>query len=368
MKLPKLRIGNLISKTPIVQGGMGVGISLSSLAGHVSLNGGIGVISGVEVGFNEPDFLSNKKMANTRALKKYITKAKTICNNGIIGVNLMTALNNFEEMVKESVKAKADIIFSGAGLPLKLPKFTKGSDTKIAPIVSSGRTADLICKSWDKKYGVIPDAIVVEGPKAGGHLGFSEKDLLDPSKTLEVLLQDVLKVIKPYEDKYHRKIPVIAGGGVYDGFQIAKLIKAGASGVQMGSRFVATNECDASDEFKQAYIKCKPEDIKIIQSPVGMIGRAINNEFLKTVVSGSRKPIKCISNCLKPCKPKEAPYCIADALINAQKGNMESGFVFAGANAHRIDKIVSVKELMDELVTDATSYLNHSYLQQKFGS
>ncbi|MTI46941.1 NAD(P)H-dependent flavin oxidoreductase [Sporosalibacterium faouarense] len=357
MNLPKLRIGNLIAKVPIVQGGMGVGISLSSLAGNVALNGGIGVISGVEIGFNEPDYYKNKKEANIRALKKHIRKAREICHDGIVGVNLMVALNNFEEMVKEAVKEKIDIIFSGAGLPLKLPKLTKGTDTKISPIVSSGRTAALICKSWDKRYNIIPDAIVVEGPKAGGHLGFSKEDLDNPSMELDKLLKDVLTAIKPFEEKYNQKIPVIAGGGVFNGKDIAHLLKSGASGVQLGSRFAATYECDASDEFKRAYVNSSSEDIKIIKSPVGMIGRAISNDYLNSVNQGLEKPFRCITNCLKPCNPKEAPYCIAEALINAQKGNLTHGFAFAGVNAYKIDKIVSVKDLMDELVTNTKKHL-----------
>jgi len=270
----------------------------------------------------------------------------------------MAALNNFEEMVIESVKEKIDIIFSGAGLPLSLPKFTKGTDTKIAPIVSSGRTTDLICKSWDKRYQVSPDAVVLEGPEAGGHLGYSREELNDPSFDLKNILKDVINALKPYEEKYNKKIPVIAGGGVFDGKDIAELLKMGASGVQIGSRFAATYECDASDEFKNAFVNCKPEDISIIQSPVGMLGRAISNDYLSDIKSGIKKPIKCITNCLKPCNPTKAPYCIADALINAQKGNMEYGFAFAGANAHKINKITSVKELMEELINETKYYLN----------
>lgn len=353
MELPELKIGNLIAKIPIVQGGMGVGISLSSLAGNVALNGGIGVISGVEIGFNEPDYYKNKKEANIRALKKHIRKAKEICNDGIVGINLMSVQNDFKEMAKEAVEEKIDIIFSGAGLPLDLPKFTIGSDTKIVPIVSSGRAISLICKVWDRRYQVVPDAVVVEGPKAGGHLGFSEKDLNDPAKELKNLLIEVLEAVKPYEEKYNRKIPIIASGGIFNGKDIANLLELGASGIQMGSRFVATYECDASQEFKEAYINCKAEDIQIINSPVGLIGRAINNNFLNEVKLGLKKPIQCISHCLKPCNPLKSQYCIANALINAQKGNLESGFVFAGENAYRITKIVSVKELIEELVSES---------------
>lgn len=360
MNLPKLKVGNLIAKVPIVQGGMGVGVSLSNLAGTVAKNGGIGVISGVEIGFNEPDYFSNKKGANIRALKKHIKKAKEISQGGIIGVNLMTVLNNFEELVKESIKSKIDIIFSGAGLPLNLPKFAKDSNTKIAPIVSSGKAAKIICKNWDRKYNVIPDAIVVEGPKAGGHLGFKKSDLDLEENILINIVNSVLESIKPFEKKYNKSIPIIAGGGIYSGEDIAKLIQSGASGVQIGTRFIATNECDASNEFKEQIIKSTKNDIKLIKSPVGMIGRAVNNNFLEEVSLESRHPKGCISNCLKPCKPNKAPYCIADALINAQKGNLKDGFAFAGANAYKVNEITSVKSLIDELISDTNKYLKNN--------
>lgn len=352
MELRKLKIGDLVAKVPIVQGGMGIGISLSNLAGNVALNGGIGVLSGVEMGFAEPDFYKDKEAANLRALKYHIKRAKEISKGGIIGINIMAVLNNFEEIVKESVREKIDIIFSGAGLPLTLPQFTKGSNTKVVPIVSSDRAARLICKTWDKRYDVIPDAIVLEGPLAGGHLGFSREEINEPSKKLESLIEGVLNIIKPFEEKYGREIPVIAAGGIRDGKDIANLLKLGASGVQLGSRFAATYECDANDEFKDYYINAKEEDIVLIDSPVGLVGRAIKNIFTEDAKAGKKRPIKCITNCLKPCKPDEVQYCIANALINAQKGNLNSGFVFAGANSYLIDKIVSVKDLMDELVEE----------------
>lgn len=357
MDLPELRIGELVAKVPIVQGGMGVGISLSSLAGQVALNGGIGVISGVEIGFNEPDYFTNKREANLRALRSHIRKARDICKGGVLGVNIMAVLNNFEEMVIEAVKEKIDIIFSGAGLPLKLPQFTIGSDTKNVPIVSSGRAAAIICKNWHKHYSVVPDAIVVEGPLAGGHLGFSENEIDQPFFQLNNLLKNVLDAIKPYEVIYKKKIPVIAAGGVFSGKDIADLIRAGASGVQMATRFVATYECDASNEFKKAYINAGSDDIQIIHSPVGMIGRAIKNKFLTGVAAGYKKPIRCLCNCLKPCNPVKAPYCIADALINAQRGNLDEGFAFAGTNVHKIKEIVSVKQLMDELISETKNHL-----------
>ncbi len=352
MELKPLKIGDLIARVPIVQGGMGVGISLSKLAGTVALNGGIGVLSGVEIGFKEPDYYKDKKAANIRALKHHIRRAKEISKGGIIGINIMAVLNNFEEIVVESVREKIDIIFSGAGLPLNLPEFTKGSSTKVAPIVSSDRAAKLICKTWDKRYGVIPDAIVVEGPLAGGHLGFSREEITDSSKQLENLIPEVLNAIKPFEEKYGRSIPVIAAGGIRNGKDIAELLKIGASGVQLGSRFAATEECDADELFKNCYVDITQEDITLIDSPVGLVGRAINDKFIEEAKAGKRKPIKCITNCLKPCKPEEVSYCIANALINAEKGNLNSGFVFAGANAYLIDKIVPVKDLIEELVSE----------------
>lgn len=357
MVLPKLKVGDLVAKVPIVQGGMGIGISLSKLAGNVALNGGIGVISGVEIGFNEPDYYQNKKEANRRALKHHIRKAKEISKGGIIGINIMTVLNNFEEIVKESVREKIDIIFSGAGLPIDLPKFAKGTDTKVVPIVSSDRAATLICRAWDRRYNIVPDAIVLEGPKAGGHLGFSEEEIKDSDKGLEFILPQVLKAIKPYEEKYNRKIPIIAAGGLTNGKDLAHMFNLGASAVQLGSRFAATVECDAADAFKEAYINAKEEDLVLINSPVGLIGRAINNKFIEDGKIGFKKPIKCITNCLKPCKPNEVQYCIADALMNAQKGKLDSGFVFAGANAYKIDKIMPIKDLMQNLIREIELYI-----------
>ncbi len=357
MKLPELKIGDLVSRLPIVQGGMGVGISLSNLAGNVALNGGIGILSGVEMGFSEPDFYKNKEEANSRALKYHISRAREIAHGGIIGINVMAVANTFEDIVREAVREKIDIIFSGAGLPLTLPELTKDSTTKVVPIVSSDRAANLICKTWDKRYGLVPDAIVVEGPKAAGHLGFSREELEDESISLETILPKVLEALRPYEEKYGRKIPVIAAGGIIDGKDIANILRIGASGVQMGSRFAATEECDGSQEFKEAYINAREEDVVFINSPVGLIGRAIKNKFTEDAAAGLRKPVKCAANCLKPCKPDQVPYCIANALISAQRGNLNSGFVFASANTHKIKEILPVKVLMDRLVKEAEENL-----------
>jgi len=357
MKLPELRIGDLVAKIPIVQGGMAVGISLSGLASAVAEAGGIGVIGTAGIGMDEPDFFENFIEANIRALRNEIRKAREK-TKGIIGVNIMVALSNFVDMVKTSIEEKVDIIFSGAGLPLDLPKYLiKGAVTKLVPIVSSGRASRIIAKSWIEKYNYVPDAFVVEGPLAGGHLGFKKEELEDPNVTLENRLKEVLDEVKILEEKYDKEIPVIAGGGIYDGKDIAKFIKLGASGVQIATRFVATYECDADEKFKQEYIRAKKEDIVIIKSPVGLPGRAIKNEFLEAVERGERKPYKCVFQCIRTCDYKNTPYCIALALLNAKKGNLKAGFAFAGANAYRVDKIVSVKDLMKELVEEAEENL-----------
>ena len=326
----QLRIGNITINLPIIQGGMGVGISLSSLASAVANEGGVGVISTAAIGINENDFFTNFLEANIRGLRKEIRKAREL-TRGIIGVNIMTALSNYADMVRTAVEEGIDIIFSGAGLPLDLPQFLTGKGrTKLVPIVSSARAAGIISKRWLEKYGYLPDAIVVEGPMAGGHLGFKEEQVNDKEFALEKLVPEVVGEIKPLEDKYEKPIPVIAAGGIYSGEDIRKFMKLGAAGVQMGTRFVTTHECDASIEFKNKYIQSKKEDIVIISSPVGMPGRAIGNNFIDAVKKGGKHPLNCHFHCIKTCNIKDSPYCIAHALINAQRGNMEHGFAFAG--------------------------------------
>jgi len=347
-----LQIGNLTAKLPIIQGGMGIGVSMSGLASAVANEGGIGVISAAVIGMLEPDFSTNYIEANIRALRKEIRKAREL-TQGILGVNIMVALSNFSDMAKTAVEEGIDIIFSGAGLPLNLPSFLKESkDTKLVPIVSSARAAALIAKRWMEKYKYAPDAIVVEGPKAGGHLGFKNDQIEDPSFKLETLVSEVISETKIIEDKAGKRIPIIAAGGIYSGEDIYKFIELGASGVQMATRFVTTEECDASFEFKKTYIDCNKEDIEIIKSPVGMPGRVIVNEFINDVNAGKKKPYKCPYHCIISCEYSSSPYCIALALVNAKKGIMKNGFAFAGENAYRAEKIVTVKELVDSLVEE----------------
>jgi len=331
---------------------MGIGISLSGLASAVANEGGIGVIATAGIGMNEPDFSTNFLEANIRALRKEIRKAREL-TRGIIGVNIMVALSNFADMARTAIEEGIDIIFSGAGLPLNLPQFLNGTvKTKLVPIVSSARAAGIIAKRWSEKYNYLPDAIVVEGPRAGGHLGFKEQIIGDPEYSLEKLVLEVIEAIKPYEERYKKPIPVIAAGGIYTGEDIYRFFKLGALGVQMATRFVTTYECDASAKFKQTYVDSKKEDIVIIKSPVGMPGRAIKNAFLDDVRQGKRKPFKCPYHCIITCDYKNSPYCIASALINAKKGNLSHGFAFAGENAYRAKGIISVKELIEILTEE----------------
>ena len=348
-EMKELIIGNLTARTPIIQGGMGIGISLSGLASAVANEGGIGVISAAGIGMLERDFSTNYLEANMNALRKEIQKAREM-TKGILGVNIMVAMSNFEDLVKTAIDEGIDIIFAGAGLPLNLPQYLSNAcKTKIVPIVSSGRAARIIAKRWLEKYNYVPDAIVVEGPLAGGHLGFSAEQIDDDAFSLENIVTDVIKEMKPFEEARDQAIPVIAAGGIYTGADIRKFISLGAAGVQMATRFVTTRECDASDAFKQAYINARKKDIGIIQSPVGLPGRAIINSFLEDVKSGIKKPFICPFHCIKTCDFKTTPYCISIALMNAKKGFMKNGFAFAGANAYRAEKVVTVKELMDTL-------------------
>lgn len=355
-EIPKLIIGDLVARVPIIQGGMGVGISLSGLASAVANAGGIGVIATAGIGMLEPDFATNFSMANRRALQKEIRKARKM-TKGIIGVNIMVALTDFYDMVKVAVEEGVDLVLLGAGLPLRnlkmlLPNKLRDINAKIVPIVSSSRAAKIIFQYWQKNYDYVPDAVVVEGPLAGGHLGFKKEQIDNPDYALEKILPEVISEIKPFEQHFRKSIPVIAAGGIYTGEDIYKFMQLGAQGVQMASRFVATQECDASIKFKEVYIKSKKEDLVIIDSPVGLPGRAIRNKFLEEVSSGVRIPFKCPWKCLITCNFKKASYCIALALTNAQQGKLEDGFAFAGANAYRVDKIISVKELMATLLEE----------------
>ncbi|OFX47497.1 MAG: 2-nitropropane dioxygenase [Bacteroidetes bacterium GWA2_30_7] len=350
--MKSLVIGDIEVSIPIIQGGMGVGISLAGLASAVANMGAIGVVSSVGIGLvgNKP--FKNYRETNINALQAELRKARSL-TKGILGVNIMVAATNFADMVRVSIEEGMEIIFSGAGLPFDLPKYLdKNAKTKLVPIISSARAAKVLCEKWKNSYDYLPDAFVLEGPKAGGHLGFKANQIEDPDFQLEELLPQVVNAVKEFEIKYDKKIPVIAAGGIYTGEDILKFIKMGASGVQMGTRFVTTFECDASDEFKQLYINATEDDIRIIKSPVGMPGRSINNSFLEKVENHEKMPFNCAYHCIITCDYKTTDYCIAKALVNAQMGDMENGFAFAGKNASRVNKIISVRELIESLVEE----------------
>ncbi len=358
-----LNIGDLKIPVPIIQGGMGIGISLSKLSSAVANMGGVGTIATVGIGkIGEESNLSWKK-GDIEGVKREIRKARKL-TTGVLGVNIMAVLTDFSDIVKTSIDEGIDIIFSGAGLPLDLPKYlTNGAKTKLVPIVSSGRAASLIAQKWQQNYDYLPDAFVVEGPKAGGHLGFKANALNDVGNKLENLVDEVIKVTQEIKEKFNKEVPVIAAGGIFTGGDILDIMKRGAAAVQLGTRFVATKECDASDQFKQAVVDAREEDIQIIKSPVGMPGRSIFNRFLQEATDGQKRPSACKFHCIRSCNPKTTLYCIADALFAAYKGNLNDGFAFVGSNAGRVKKITTVKEIFTELQDEyqkAKSVLAHS--------
>ncbi len=360
-----LQIGNLLAPVPIVQGGMGVGISLSGLASAVANEGGIGVISSAGLGVIYNGYSKDYRKASVWGLRQEIRKARE-ATRGIIGVNVMVAMSNFVDMVRTAVAEKADIIFSGAGLPLNLPSLLpEGARTKLAPIVSSARAARLLCRKWFSEYRYVPDAIVVEGPKAGGHLGYKPDQIGDERFSLERILPEVVSQVRAFGAEHDRRIPVIAGGGIYTGEDIYRIVSLGADGVQMGTRFVTTDECDAAPEFKQSYLDAGEEDIEIIQSPVGMPGRAIRNSFLDRVKEGLKRPRACPFDCIKTCDVTRSPYCIMLALYNAFRGKLQNGYAFCGANAWRADRIQSVHELIASLKAEYDAF---SLKERLFGS
>lgn len=350
MKMRPLIIGDLIAKIPIIQGGMGVGVSRSGLAGAVAREGGIGVISTAQIGYDEPDFYKHPIETNLRAIKKHLKLAKDIAEGGIVGVNIMVATKQYERYVKAACEGGADVIISGAGLPISLPGMVEGFKTKIAPIVSSIKAASVILKMWDRKYKTTADFLVIEGPHAGGHLGFTREQLEHMDEMdYDAEIKGIIETKKEFEEKYNQIIPVVVAGGIFEQSDIRHAMELGADGVQIATRFVVTEECDASQAYKNAYLQAREEDVKIINSPVGMPGRAIMNPFLKNVGGKGIAVEKCF-HCLEHCNPLNTPYCITEALINAVEGNLEEGLIFCGDQVARLTKMTTVKELFQELV------------------
>lgn len=378
--LKPLKIGRLTARKPVIQGGMGVGISLSSLAGAVAKAGGVGIISTAQIGFRDPDFMKNPMAANLKAIHTELKKARKIASEGVLGFNIMVATKEYAQYVKEAVKAGADVIISGAGLPVDLPKFVaeaeaelkdaaqaavQGRRTMIAPIVSSIKSALVICRMWDRKYKTAPDFVVIEGPCAGGHLGFSREQLSEYGADTEDVahtykeeaydqeIRGILETVREFAKKYQKEIPVIAAGGVFDHEDVRHQMSLGVDGVQVATRFVTTEECDAPLAYKEAYIRAEQEDIVIVKSPVGMPGRAIRNAFLEKVSRAPLKVERCF-RCLEHCNPASTPYCITKALINAAEGRLEDALLFCGSNAYRCRKIETVPEVMEDLCKGLT--------------
>lgn len=354
MRVKPLKLGNLTIEKPVIQGGMGVGISLGNLAGAVAKEGGIGVISAAQIGFREEDFDKDPLGANLRAMKKEFEKARMIAPDGVVGFNIMVAMQHYEEYVQAAVSVGADIIISGAGLPTELPKLAQGAPVKLAPIVSTERSAGVILKFWDRKYNRVPDLIVIEGPKAGGHLGFTRGQLAEYSEerpeAYEEEIQKIFSVVREYEDRYQRRIPVAIAGGIENRKQAEHAFEMGADAIQVATRFVTTEECDADIRYKEAYLHARPEDIMIVKSPVGMPGRAIRNIFMDKVNTGEKIAPKLCHRCIKNCKPAEIPYCITDALVHAARGEVEDALLFCGAYAYRAERIETVKEVIASLI------------------
>ncbi|MCK4913476.1 MAG: nitronate monooxygenase [Planctomycetes bacterium] len=352
-RIPALKIGNLEINPPIIQGGMGVRVSGANLASAVANTGCAGVIASVGLGLFEKFPSSESGRLNEKALRQEIQKARKL-SSGIIGVNIMVALCDYDNIVKTAVDENVDLIISGAGLPLDLPKYLNGKDIKLIPVVSSARTFKILCKRWKHHFNKLPDAVVVEGTKAGGHLGYSYESIVDnTASTLEQIIEEVIKIANSFE----ASIPVIAAGGIFDGNDIAHFLKLGASGVQMGTRFVCTDECDAHENFKRAYLNAKAEDLTVIKSPVGLPGRVINNSFVEKIKQGKTMPFKCNYKCLRTCDPNKAPYCIANVLANAAQGKLDESFVFAGSNAYRCNEIIPVKTLVEKLSKELAAAL-----------
>lgn len=341
-------IGKKEVKVPLLQGGMGVGISLGNLAGAVAKEGAVGIISAAHPGYREPDFYQNPVEANKRAIHAELKKARSIAPNGIIGFNIMVAMNYYEEYVHEIVKAGADIIVSGAGLPADLPAYIEGSSIAIAPIVSTEKSAKVILKYWDKKYKRTADLLVIEGPLAGGHLGFRLKQLEEYTpEWYDEEVRKILVIVRQYEEKFGHKIPVVLAGGIRNHEDYVHAMSLGVDGIQVASRFVPTVECDADEKYKNAYLQAQVGDIEIVKSPVGMPGRAIHNQLMDKVGAGERVPAKKCLNCIHTCNPATTPYCITDALIHAAKGELDDALLFCGGKAYEADHIGTVKEVID---------------------
>lgn len=360
MNRKPLKIGNKTAALPLIQGGMGIGVSLSRLAGSVAKAGGVGILSAAQIGFQEPDFEQNPKTANLRAIRTELEKARNLSKlpdgtcPGLLGFNIMTATRDYADYVHAAAQAGADVIISGAGLPMDLPAYVDGTDTAIAPVVSSEKAARLILKRWEKRYGRTADFLVIENAHAGGHLGFSKEQLSKLSEPdyeahYDQEIQRILSCVREYEQHFQTTIPVITAGGIAVASQAEHFFSLGADGIQAATIFIATEECDADPAYKEAFLRAHAEDIELVNSPVGMPARAIHNAFLEQIQNAKEPVTKCY-RCLNHCNPKETPYCITKALIRAVRGDVEHGLLFCGDQAPLLDRIKTVPEVIAELL------------------
>jgi nitronate monooxygenase len=362
--LPELIIRKIKIKTPVIQGGMGIGLSSYILAGAVASEGGMGVLSSAALDKIVSE-RHGRKINHREAAAQDVIDAKKISNGGIIGMNIMVAvINTYEDSVLGSMDGGVDAIISGAGLPMALPEIVKNhhraDEVALIPIVSSGRATDIILKRWSRS-GRLPDALIVEGPLAGGHIAWRELEQAnDPANKLENLLKEVLDVCK----NWNLDIPVIAAGGVYTHEDIKHFIDLGCGGVQMGTRFLATHESGANNEYKQLLVDCKEEDIELADrpgSPCGMLFRVLKQSpFYQEAINFARSP-KCDKGYLLnkgKCSAKEEnnkAFCICNGLLASIKlAPNEKNLYTVGQTASRINKIISVKELMGELANSMT--------------
>lgn len=359
MSFKSVKIGKYIIEKPIIQGGMGVGISWDKLAGNVSKEGGLGVISAVGTGYYENKSHVKKLVADRpldatnfyskEGFEAIINNARKICGDKPLAANILYAINDYGRVVTDACEAGINIIITGAGLPTNMPEFTEGyPDVALVPIVSSAKALKIICKRWKQRYNRLPDAVVLEGPKSGGHQGFTYEQCSMPENQLENLVAPVVA-----EAALWGNIPVFAAGGVWDKSDIEEMMALGASGVQMGTRFIGTFECDAHENLKQVLINAKKEDIQLMASPVGYPAQGVRTNLTKLVENREGPAIKCISNCVSPCnrgeEAKKVGFCIADRLSDAYEGNLETGLFFSGTNGYRLTGLISVKELIRKL-------------------
>jgi len=361
MSFKPLKIGKYEVEKPIIQGGMGVGISWDKLAGNVSKEGGLGVISSVGTGIYENRAYAKRVLGEGRpyeaenfysrdALFKIFENARAICGDKPLACNILYAQSEYNRIVKDACDAGANIIITGAGLPLTMPEAAKDyPEVALVPIVSTAKALKILCKRWQKTHNKLPDAVIVEGPLSGGHQGFKYDDCFKEENQLESILPPIVEEAKKWGD-----FPVIAAGGIWDKSDIEKMLELGADGVQMGTRFIGTKECDASSEFKEVLLNAKEDDIKLFKSPVGYPARGVKTKLHELIEKGEAPKIKCISNCVTPCnrgeEAKVVGYCIADSLSDAYDGKLDTGLFFTGANGYRLNEIITVKELMEKLI------------------